>query len=125
LAGKGNLSKALPLAEEAFRLANEYGHSQPAGMFGNILAEIYVRFGEPDKAVKLLKEQEYTYRTSGDLEDLSRYLACYAKALTDLGHAKEALPMAEEAYELATNGSYAVRAKETKVVLDEIRSQLE
>jgi tetratricopeptide (TPR) repeat protein len=125
LAKKGQPQDARKLAEEACRLAEEHGYARKAELFKTILAEIHIKLGDLGRAMELLKEQEDFYSEGCDLDDKARWLSCKAEAFADMGQTKEALPLAEEAYELATKHCFVLRAKEIKPILGEIRSQLE
>jgi hypothetical protein len=54
-------------------------------------------------------------------ERLPRSLIDQASTLRQVGRAREGLPLAEEAYQLATSHGYAALAKQIEPILDEVR----
>lgn len=72
--------------------------------------------------MRLLKEQERICRELGRVEWLATSLANQAVLLAqNLGRPRLALPLAEEAYHLATEHGVAALAGQIKPLLDDVR----
>ncbi|HON90344.1 MAG TPA: hypothetical protein PKZ07_02150, partial [Sedimentisphaerales bacterium] len=61
----------------------------------------------------------------GNVEGLATLLANQASALHQMGHMREALPLAEESYELASKHGYAMLGKQIEPFLSEVREAAE
>lgn len=78
-----------------------------------------------DGAMALNQEQEHLCRELGNPQGLVISLAHQAELLSEkLDRPQEALPLAAEAYHLATEHGYAALAGEFKSILDRVRSRL-
>jgi tetratricopeptide (TPR) repeat protein len=78
--------------------------------------------GDLDGAMALYQEQERLCRELGLQDGLARSLAGQALLLSQMGRSHEALPLAEEAYLLATTRGFAALARQIKPILDAVRS---
>ena len=65
------------------------------------------------------------FRTIENSSELSKSLNNQAKILREWGKLDEALKLAEEAYNMATDHGYSALAQEIKPVLDEIRDAID
>jgi tetratricopeptide (TPR) repeat protein len=120
------LEKAMALHKEEERICRELGDK--AGLSGSLgnQALILKARGELDGAMALHKEVERICRELGDKAGLATSLANQAALLSDkLGFHEEALPLAEEAYRLATNHGLNALARQIKPILDFVRSKVE
>jgi hypothetical protein len=74
---------------------------------------------------ELHKERERICREPGNSEGLSVALSNQAELISDQrNRPKDALPLAEEAYQLSSEHGYAVLAQQVKPILDSIRAKL-
>jgi len=123
LADRGDLDEAMKIHKEEERICRELGNK--AGLqrsLGN-QATILQDRGDLDEAMKLHKEEERICRELGNPEGLAYSLANQALLMSDkLNRPKDALPLAEEAYRLASEHGYATLAQQVKGILDSIRA---
>ena len=114
-------SRHFKKASEVFReLQDKVGLSASLGNQANILCAR----GDLDGAMALHKEGERIWRELGNPEGLAASLANQANLLsTELNQHRQALPLAEEAFRLATNHGLATLANWSKSVLDKVRSK--
>ncbi len=124
LYARGELDEAMKLHKEQERICRELGNKNSLqGSLGNQACILYAR-GEIDEAMKLLKEQERICRELGTSSGLAQALNNQAVMLSSkIGQNKEALPLAEEAYNLAMKSGQLALAKQIKSTLDLIRSR--
>ena len=76
---------------------------------------LYVR-GDLNAVMALYKEQERICRQLDKLDGIARSLINQALTLRQMGFAREGLPLAEEAYQLASRHDYAALAKQIKPI---------
>jgi hypothetical protein len=69
----------------------------------------------------LLKEQEGICRQLGSVDGLATSLANQASVMHQMGRAREGLPLAEEAYRLATTHGYTGLARQIEPILNNLR----
>ena len=136
-AGNITLASNLDVHEKRFRIAELEQRIADAGakpqgqlrehmsVWQNELAYLRRSLGDLDGAMALYKEQERICRQLGNVEGLATLLANQASALHQMGHMREALPLAEESYELASKHGYAMLGKQIKPFLSEAREAAE
>ncbi len=78
---------------------------------------------ELDGAMALFQEQERICRDLGVVGGLIASLVGQARLLLTMGRARQALPLAEDAYECARRHGLAPLARQVEPILDEARSQ--
>ncbi|MBI3797858.1 MAG: DUF4062 domain-containing protein [Deltaproteobacteria bacterium] len=125
LQDRGDLDGAWALHKEEERLCRELGDK--AGLYATLgnQALILRARGDLDGAWALLKEQERLCRELGDPNGLATSLANQAFLLArDRSRPREALPLAEEAYRLATNHGLTALARQIEGILTQVRSRL-
>ena len=122
---QGKINRALELFTEAESLCRELGNKQGLiTLLGNHGA-ILKHKGELDQAISLLLEKDLLCRELGDMEGLSGNLAQRALLIcNELNQAKEALPLAEEAYEIAIQNGSAEEIELYKQVVDLVKNKL-
>jgi tetratricopeptide (TPR) repeat protein len=124
LQARGDLDGAMSLHKEKERICRELGSK--AGLqasLGNQALILRAR-GDLDGAMALLKEEERLCRELGNKEGLAISLANQASVLASgMGRPREALPLAEEAYRLATQHGFAAVARQIQPFLEALRSQ--
>ncbi len=76
---------------------------------------------DPEAALVAYKEMERLCRLQRNLQGLSAGLANQAHFLYGLGRAREALPLAQEAHDLAVAGGAADLSKQTERILNRVR----
>jgi tetratricopeptide (TPR) repeat protein len=123
---KGDLDEAMTLYKEQERLCRELGNKDglqaSLGNQGFILKAL----GDLDGAMALYKDQERLCREFGNKDGLSTSLINQAELLSDkLGRHQEALPLAEEAYQIASTHGLTQIANQIKVILEKIREKIE
>jgi len=136
-AGNITLASNLDVHEKRFRIAELEQRIADAGeepqgqlrehmsVWQNELAYLRRSLGDLDGAMALYKEQERICRQLGNVEGLATLLANQASALHQMGHMREALPLAEESYELASKHGYAMLGKQIEPFLSEVREAAE
>ncbi len=118
----GDLDGAMALHKEQERICSELG--DPAGLRRSLegQAVILEARGDLDGALALRKEQERICRESGDMEGLARSLTNRAILLGQvMGRPREALPLAEEAFRLASQHGLAALAGQIRPIVDRLR----
>ena len=122
LYARGDLDGAMALYKEQERLCRELGNKDGLRACFGCQALILKARGDLDGAMALHKEEERLCRELGMPEGLAISLANQADVLgLGMGRPKEALPLAEEAYRLATTHGLVPLAKQIKEILDTIR----
>jgi len=112
------------LHKEEERICRELGNKDGLQRTLGNQANIFYTRGELDEAMRLNKEQERICRELGNKEGLAISLINQASLLSNkLGRHKEALPLAEEAHNLAMKTGQIALAKQIKPILDKIRSR--
>jgi tetratricopeptide (TPR) repeat protein len=125
LMARGDLDGAMALHKEEERLCHELGHKDGLEASLGNQALILRAWGRLDEAMALHKEEERLCRELGDPVGLALSLANQASLLAGpMGKAREALPLAEEAYRLAVDHGLTVLAQQVKQILDYVRSKL-
>ena len=114
--------EALQLLKEQEQIARDSNNKdQLASSLGEQALILKAR-GQLDEALVLLVEQEHISRDIGNIEGLATALINHASFLAnDMGRAVEGLPLAEEAYRLATSNGLMGLAKGIKPILDGVR----
>jgi tetratricopeptide (TPR) repeat protein len=122
---RGELDAAMKLYKEQECICRELGNKDGLKRSLGNQALILHACGELDAATKLYKEQERICRELGNPEGLAISLANQAELMSDKRNRPEdALPLAEEAYRLASDHGYAALAQQVKMILDPIRAKL-
>ena len=126
LSDRGDLDGAMALHKEEERICRELGDK--AGLqasLGNQALILYAR-GDLDGAMALLKEQERNCRELGDKEGLAISLINQASILDiEMDQPGKAIPLADEAYRLATECGYTSLAKQIESIRSQIRKKME
>ncbi|MCX6844512.1 MAG: tetratricopeptide repeat protein [candidate division WOR-3 bacterium] len=125
LRARGDLDGAMKLHKEQERICRELGNKDGLqASLGNQALVLQAR-GDLDGAMKLHKEQERICRELGSKYGLATSLTNQAWMMSEnLNRPREALPLAEEAYRLASEHGYATLAQQVKGILDSIRAKL-
>jgi nephrocystin-3 len=132
LFSKNEPNKALSLCQEAIQILEQIGTAPDfLKQAKTMLAESYANQAmilqarsDIDGAMKLLKEQERICRELGNPDGLVISLANQALVLAQNGKIREALQLAEEAYQLASRHGLTALVDKIKPILDDIRSKL-
>ncbi len=120
----GRREEALALLQEAERLCRELGDKNGFQSALAVQTVILRELDRPGQALALHKANEDQCRETGDREGLAGSLASQAVLLSEEMHRPaEALPLAEEAYRLASDHGLAV-AEEVRSILESVRSKL-
>lgn len=122
---RDDLYGSMLLHKEVENLCRELGnkHGLQASL-GNQALILKAR-GELDDAMRILKEQELICRELKIPDGLATSLANQALFLAEeIGQPHEAIPLAEEAYRLATDHGLTVLAQQFKPLLDYIRFEI-
>lgn len=122
---RGDLEGAMALLREAERLCRELGSKDGlSACLGNQALILQAR-GDLEGAMVLHREAERLCRELGTPEGLAISLVNQAHLLANnLGQPGGALPLAEEAYRLATEHGLAALVEQIEPILDSIRSML-
>ncbi len=119
---RGELDEAMRLLKEQERICRELGNKHGLQASLGDQALILKARGELDEAMRLHKEQERICRELGTVDGLARSLANQALLLAEnVGRPRQALPLAEEAYRLATEHGLTALAGQIKPILDDVR----
>jgi len=122
---RGDLDGAMALYREQERLCRELGHKDGLGISLGNQALILQTRGDLDGAMALHKEQERLCRELGNPAGLARSLANQADLLTqEMGRPHDALPLVEQAYQLATDHGLTALAQQITPILNLVRSQV-
>ena len=131
----GNHKKAQHLAEEAYQLAVEQGLTQLAqeikerlvlvrGQGAMIQAFMLMEQGDKEGALALLKEEEKVCRELDEPRGLAYSLAGQVLLLgKEMGRPHQALPLAEEACQLATSQGMTGVIQQMRLFLDSLRAE--
>jgi len=87
-------------------------------------ANIFYARGELDQAIALHREAEQICRKLNNIEGLAISLTNQSSILRKMGRASEALPVTEEAYQLAATHGYTILEKQIEPILNAARHQL-
>jgi tetratricopeptide (TPR) repeat protein len=121
LQAHGDLDGAMALHKEEERICRQLGNLDGLQhTLGNQAVILQAR-GDLDGAMALHKEKERICRQLGNPESLAISLINQASVLRQMGRAREALPLAEQAHELATGHGYAALVKRIEPILNELR----
>jgi len=121
---RGDLDGAMVLFKEQERLCRELGNKDGLALFLGDQANILYARGDLDGAMVLYKEQERLCKELGNKDGLSRSLINQANLLSEkMNRPREALPLAEEAYRLATDHGLTALAGQIKPILDAVRAK--
>ncbi|MCX6842181.1 MAG: tetratricopeptide repeat protein [candidate division WOR-3 bacterium] len=122
---RGNLVGAIRLHKQEERLCRKLGCKDALQSCLGNQALVWRDRGVPSKAMHLHKQEERLCRKLDLPEGLARSLANQALLMSDRqNRPKDALPLAEEAYRLASEHGYATLAQQVKRILDSIRAKL-
>lgn len=123
LADRGDLDGAMKLCKEKERICRELGNKDGLrASVGNQALILYAR-GDLDGAMKLYKEQERICRELGNVNGLAISLANQASLWgLGMGRPRDALPVAEEAYRVASGHGLTALAGQVKGILEEVRA---
>jgi len=125
LKARGDLDGAMALHKEQERICRQLGNLDSLqASLGNQALILQAR-GDLDGAMALHKEQERICRQLGNVESLAISLADQALTLREMGRAREALPLAEDAHELAANHGYVPLARRIEPILNDVRQAAE
>jgi tetratricopeptide (TPR) repeat protein len=113
------------LHKEQERLCRELGNKEGlSSSLGNQAAILQAR-GDLDGAMALYREQERICRDLGNVEGLAFSLANQAHLIAfSRRRPSEALPLAEEAYRIATRHGLTGLAKQIEPILEKVRRAL-
>jgi hypothetical protein len=111
----------MALLKESERICRELGNSEGLQRALNNQASILYYRGNSEDAMALLKEQEKLRRKLGNVEGLATSLVNQASLLRRMNRAFEGLPLADEAYRLATTNGYATLSKQIEMFLNAVR----
>ncbi len=119
---RGDLDGAMALHKEEERICRELGDAANLQASLNNQALILKVRGDLDGAMALFKEVEQSYRTLADPEGLAISLANQASILGSApGWHQAALPLAEEAYRLASQHGLASLAQQIRPLLNRLQ----
>jgi tetratricopeptide (TPR) repeat protein len=119
------LEEALALHQEQERLCRELGNKDGLQATLGNQALILKTWGRLEEALALHQEQERLCRELRTPDGLARSLANQALLLaTKLSRPHEALPLAEEAYQLATEHNLTVLVQQIEPMLDSVKSKI-
>jgi tetratricopeptide (TPR) repeat protein len=122
LRARGRLEEAMHLLAEQEAICRELGNKRGLGVSLSYQALILRSLGQFDRALALHKEEEAVWRELGSPDGLAASLANQAHLLgLSMGRRNEALPLAEEAYRLASEHGLTVVAQQVRQVLDRLR----
>jgi tetratricopeptide (TPR) repeat protein len=122
LKDRGDLDGALKLFQEEAQLRGELGNRDGLQISLGNQANIYFARAEFDAAMACYREQEQLCREKGHMEGLAISLINQALTLgTQLNQPGQAIPLAEEAYRLASEHGFASLALQ----ITEIRMQIQ
>lgn len=117
----GDLDEAASLYTRLIEVATDQEDERwRAAATGNLGAVYRIR-GDLDGTMVLLREVERICRQLGNMQGLVTALVNQASTLHQMGRACEALPLAEQAYDLATSHGYAALAKQIEPILNAVR----
>jgi tetratricopeptide (TPR) repeat protein len=121
----GDLSGAMALHKEEEGISRRLGDRRTlAHSLGN-QAMIFFQQGELDRAISLREEEEAICRELGDPSELARCLINKALVLAGgKGRAREALPLAEEAYDLASGHNLGALMDQIRPAVEFVRSKM-
>lgn len=124
LLDRGDAEGAMALLKECETVCGDLGNKDILQECLVDQAMILKEGGHPDEAITLLKEAERICRELNDPKALAGSLAQQALVLVDMeGRPGDALPLAEEAYQLAVNHGLTRLARATEGTLDFIRQR--
>ncbi len=121
LVGKGDTYGAMVLLKQQEQICRQLGNLDGLSRSLNNQALIARDRGDLDGAMTLLKEVERICRQLGNMESLAILLINQSSVLWQTGRARAGLPLAEEAYQLATSHGYAMLAKQIEPILSKVR----
>ena len=122
---RGELDEAMRLYKEEERLCRELSKKEGlANSLGN-QATILRDKGEVDEAMRLRREEQFIWRQFGNNDGLARSLINHACLLAgDLADFRQALPLAEEAYRVATAHNLTALVPQIEPILEAVRSRV-
>lgn len=121
---QGKLDKAMELHKQEERICREIGNDEGLqNSLGN-QALIVQEQGQLDEAMELLKDQERICRQTGNNNALAYSLINQASLLANkIGLAADALPLANEAYDLAVDVGQPKLAAQIKAIREKIKKK--
>ena len=121
----GDLYGAMVLLKKKEHICRHIGNLDDLHVSLGNQALILSDLGELDEAMIRLKGKEAICRQLGKVESLAISLTNQALVLAEMDRAREALPLAEEARQLATKHGYVMLARQIDSVLDLVRRTAE
>jgi tetratricopeptide (TPR) repeat protein len=122
LSARGDLDGAMAQLKEQERICRELANKDGLWRTLNNQGEILQSRGELNEAMALYKEQERTCREMGSPKGLAFSLGNQSKLIAfRRRRPSEALPLAEEAYRIATGHGLTALAKQIEPILEKIR----
>jgi tetratricopeptide (TPR) repeat protein len=120
----GEPKTAMKLLKEQEQLCRQFSIKDGLQASLGNQALILQILGEARVALQLHKEEERLCREIGNPDALAKSLAVQAMLLSEeMGRPREAVPLAEEAYRIATSHGLTGLARQVKPVLDMVRSK--
>lgn len=124
-AERGEIDEAMKLYKEEERLCRELRNNEGLSTSLYNQATIIAERGEFDEAMKLYKDSENICRELKNYSVLVSVLTNMGELLTDkMGKPQEALPLIEEAYNLAKDNDLNVVAQKIKPILESVISKV-
>lgn len=122
---RGDFDEAMLLHKQEESICRKLGDRQTlAHSLGNQATILSIQ-GEADRAIALRKEEEGICRELGDPRELARCLTNQALILgLSKGRARGALPLAEEAYRLASEHNQSALIDQIRPILELIQSEV-
>ena len=119
--GRGEFDQAMARFEEQERICRELGNRAGLVSCLNNRGAILAERGELDQAMVVFQEQERICRELGHASGLATSLRNQAVLLADGARPRDALALAEEAYEIAVGAGLTRLAQQIQPVLDAVR----
>jgi len=125
LRGRGSLKEAKDRLDKAERVCRVHRLEDMLQQVLGHRALLLIEGRQGENALAALREQECIIRKLGGTDPLIRSLGNQAGVLSEMQQKHEdALPLAEEAYRLASDHGYATLAQQIKRLLGSIRAKL-
>jgi len=121
LTARQELERALMVAKDQEEICRQIDNLDGLQASLGNQANIMDTLGDLDGAMALYEEQARICRQMGGVKGVATSLANQAVALVNRGRALEALPLAEEAHDLASSHGLAAETSQISHLLDYIR----